>query len=134
MSKNSNTTIEGKVADIVDEYTVVVNIGSTDGVKETHRFGIYTESDPIEDPETGEELGKIEYKISEVKPVRIEGDYSIMKTDETVGGLEVPIPNFKTRPKKLTTDPEFKHGDNNVSHQDKVKFLRDIEDEEENSD
>lgn len=119
-------TIEGKIADIVDEYTVVVNIGSDDGVKNTHRYGVYTESDPIEDPETGEELGKIEHKVAEIKPVDINEEYSVMRTDEKVGGFQTPTPNFKERPKKLTNNPNFKHGDKNVEHGDKVKFLKDL--------
>ncbi len=122
-------TIEGRIADIVDDYTVVVNLGSTDGVKRTHRYGIFSESDPIEDPETGEKLGRIEYKKAEVKPVKIHDEYSVMETDETVGGFSFTLPG-RTRRKKLTADSEFKHGDDDVEHNDKVKFLREIKEED----
>lgn len=123
-------TIKGKVADVVDEYKVVTNIGSDDGVKRSHRYVIYTESDPIEDPDTGEELGKIEYELAEVRPIEIDENKSIMKTDEKVGGFTVAIPDFKPSPKKLTSNPEFKHGDDNVSVGDKIKFLTDLDDED----
>lgn len=121
-------TIEGRVADVINKYTVVVNLGSADGVKETHRYGIYSESDPIEDPETGEELGTMEYKLAEVKPTKIDEKKSKMKSDEMVGGVNLDFANpFKPRTKELTDSPEFKHGDSNVKLGDKVKFLRDLD-------
>jgi hypothetical protein len=117
--------IEGTVADVVSSYKIVVNIGSEDGVAESHRYGIYSKSEPIEDPETGEDLGRIEYKIAEVKPDVIKEDHTIMKTDEMVGGLKIPKPNFKPRPKKLSSNPEFEHGSGDVQKGDSVKFLED---------
>jgi len=119
--------IEGKVADTPDEYTVVVNIGSEDGVKETHRYVIYSESEPIVDPETGEELGSIEYKVAEVKPTQIHESHSVMRTNESIGGFNFKLPGYKKEPKKLTNDPDFVHGDYNVRTGDSVKFLKDME-------
>jgi len=53
-------TITGKVAKIVDESTVVINVGSKDGVKEAMRFLIVAEGDEVKDPDSGEVLGKWE--------------------------------------------------------------------------
>jgi len=50
----------GKVAKIINEYTVVINKGSRDGVKDGQRFLIYDYSGEIFDPDTKESLGKLE--------------------------------------------------------------------------
>lgn len=52
--------IKGKVARILSENEVVLNIGVIDGVKPEMEFVIYSESDHIYDPSTGNDLGAIE--------------------------------------------------------------------------
>ena len=45
----------------IDEYTVVINKGSTDGIKPNQRFLLYSLSDePLIDPLTNENLGYLE--------------------------------------------------------------------------
>ena len=49
------------VAKVIDHYTLVINCGSNDGVKEGQRFLIYDVSqEEIKDPATGESLGHLE--------------------------------------------------------------------------
>lgn len=52
--------IKGKIAKIVDEYSVILNIGSNHGVLPKMIFDIYDLGDEIKDPDTGESLGKWE--------------------------------------------------------------------------
>ena len=52
--------IEGKIAEIIDTATVVINRGYKDGVEEGMRFIIYEPGNEIEDPDTGESLGTFE--------------------------------------------------------------------------
>jgi len=52
--------IEGKVARILDEYSVIINRGSADGVADGMRFVVFTEVDEVADPDTGDSLGKWE--------------------------------------------------------------------------
>ncbi|MEE9260112.1 MAG: hypothetical protein V3U40_03240 [Candidatus Scalindua sediminis] len=53
--------IEGKVAKILDEYSMVINVGRNDGVTEGMVFVIFTQSgNEIKDPDTGETLGTLE--------------------------------------------------------------------------
>jgi len=52
--------IEGKVAKILDEYDLIINKGSADGVADGMRFVVFTEVDDVADPDTGESLGKWE--------------------------------------------------------------------------
>ncbi|NQE04351.1 hypothetical protein C5S32_00635 [ANME-1 cluster archaeon GoMg1] len=64
--------IEGKVAEIVDEYTVVINRGQEHGVEEDMRFVIYEPGEEIKDPETDESLGKFEYVKAKVEVVNVQ--------------------------------------------------------------
>lgn len=50
----------GKVAAIVDDTTVVLNVGSRHGVHEGMLFAIVAQHQEIRDPETGESLGRWE--------------------------------------------------------------------------
>ncbi|WP_250583988.1 hypothetical protein [Natronocalculus amylovorans] len=126
MSEDSNMTIKGKVAETINEYTVMTNLGTKDGVTESQRYGIYKISDPIEDPDSGEDLGQIEYRIARVRPVEIEEKYSIMVTDENTGGLDFSS-YFTSVPKSLTKNPSLDNQD--VSRGDIVKLMMDLDDE-----
>jgi hypothetical protein len=52
--------VEGVIARIVDESTLIVNRGSEHGVKTGARFSVFAEVEEVADPQTGEELGKWE--------------------------------------------------------------------------
>lgn len=49
-----------RVAKIIDEYTIVINKGSEVGMEIGQRFLIYSVGEEIIDPETNENLGKLE--------------------------------------------------------------------------
>lgn len=49
-----------RVARVIDEYTVVLNKGSVDGVQRNDKFLIYGVGGDVIDPETGESLGALE--------------------------------------------------------------------------
>ena len=52
--------ITGKVAAVIDDTTLVLNVGYRDGVHEGLVFVIFAEYQEIEDPDSGEALGKWE--------------------------------------------------------------------------
>ena len=52
--------ITGKVAAIVDDTTLVLNVGARDGVHEGMLFAVVAEHDDIRDPDSGESLGRWE--------------------------------------------------------------------------
>ena len=52
--------IEGKVAAIIDDTTLVLNVGLEDGVKEGMFFSIFALHGEIKDPDSGEALGNWE--------------------------------------------------------------------------
>ena len=49
-----------KIAKVVDEYTVILNRGSEDGVKPGQRFLVYHIGEEITDPDSNEFLGRLE--------------------------------------------------------------------------
>ena len=55
-----NTPIEGKVAAIIDDTTLVLNIGSEQGVEEGMAFAIFALHGEIADPDSGQPLGRWE--------------------------------------------------------------------------
>ena len=53
--------IEGKVARILDEYSIVINVGRNNGVVNGMVFAVFVQSDEeVKDPDSGEALGKLE--------------------------------------------------------------------------
>lgn len=58
MSQEFN--VISKIVKVIDEYKVVVNKGSDDGIKEGYKFLIYSLGDKIFDPDTKESLGILE--------------------------------------------------------------------------
>jgi hypothetical protein len=53
--------IEGKVARILDEYSIVINVGRNNGVVNGMVFAVFVQSDEeVKDPDSGKALGKLE--------------------------------------------------------------------------
>ena len=59
-------TIEGKVAKILSERHLVVNLGAMHGVKPGVVFAILAEGDEVKDPDTSEVLGRWEMPKGQV--------------------------------------------------------------------
>lgn len=53
-------TIEGKVAKILDDQRLIVNVGHAQGVTQGMVFCIFAPVEEVKDPETGEALGQWE--------------------------------------------------------------------------
>ena len=103
--------IKGKVAEIIDEYTVVINRGHKDGVEEDMRFVIYELGEEIKDPDGGS-LGKFEYVKAKVEVVNVQEKFS---TAETYVTHTMIIPAIQalsgqTTRNKLPLDDETKAG------------------------
>ncbi|MCB7129355.1 MAG: hypothetical protein J3T61_07445 [Candidatus Brocadiales bacterium] len=70
--------IEGKIAQILDEYNVVINVGRGDGVCEGMPFVIFaTSENEVKDPDTGKVLGKLETVKGYVSAVHVQDGLSI---------------------------------------------------------
>ncbi len=54
--------IEGKVAKILDEFSIVINVGRDNDVVDGMVFVVFVQSDDeVKDPDSGEVLGKLEH-------------------------------------------------------------------------
>ena len=78
--------ITGNVARIISEKEIVLNVGKTDGVKEGMEFVIYSESEKIFDPETGEDLGSLEIIKGRVTVYHVQEKLSRAKTSTYQSG------------------------------------------------
>jgi len=64
--------IKGNVAGILDDFTLVLNIGSENGVRSGMKFVIYELGETILDPGTQKELGKLELVKGFVEVINVQ--------------------------------------------------------------
>lgn len=74
--------ITGKVARILNEFQLVLNVGVRQGVKPGMRFLIYEEGEEVRDPENGEALGKLELVKAEVEVVHVQETLCLVQAKE----------------------------------------------------
>jgi hypothetical protein len=70
----------GKVIRIFDETTLLVNIGSKDGMKRGDGVFIVETGEEITDPDTGESLGALETVKAELTAVDVQERITVLKT------------------------------------------------------
>ena len=104
--------IEGKIARILDEYTVVITIGYEHGVEEGMRFIIYEPGDEVKDPDTGDSLGTFEYVKAKVEATNVNEKFSTAKTygADTRPAITAIMGMYAEQrvPRKLLLDDEAK--------------------------
>ncbi len=64
--------IEGKIAQILSENFVVINVGSESGVKVGMMFVVLAAGEEVKDPETGEVLGKWEVPKGTIRVTHVQ--------------------------------------------------------------
>lgn len=91
--------IKGKVAQIVDDYRIVLNKGTNAGVEVGSRFAVLSaETVPITDPDNSEKsIGELLVARTIVKVVNVGGDYSIAQTFRTAKSSGL-FPSFSVGP------------------------------------
>lgn len=94
--------IIGKVARILSDEEVVLNVGSEDGVTQGMEFVVFSvsEGDRIIDPETGDDLGAIETTKGRVKVRHVQN--RISRARALTYQVSLPFaPTIETRIRKL---------------------------------
>lgn len=130
-----STPIEGIVIRITDEYSVILNVGREQGVKQGMIFVIYAEGEEIQDPVSKKNLGKYERIKARVIVVRAQEKFSLAKHAErevvsaTMSAIQALRGEF-TVTKKLPVDehdmsPIVVPDDSKIKVGDKVKEIRD---------
>src|SRR5687768_10988114 len=85
--------LEGKVAAIINERELVINIGANKGVRKGMKFKVLAgEVTEVRDPETDEVLGTIEQEKVQVRVIEVQNKLSVCRTFRTytVGHLTLP--------------------------------------------
>lgn len=107
--------IEGKVAKIIDDTDVVVNVGEEDGVERDMEFIVYEVGEVIEDPDTGEALGNVEHVKARVKPKHIQEKITVMTSAETTtkntGVYGLNLSQSKTVQRSIASSAEEEYDD-----------------------
>ncbi len=67
-SGSQTVTVLGRIIRILDKETVVINLGTEDGIEPSTRFDILAEPEPIIDPQTKGELGQVRVVKGKLKP------------------------------------------------------------------
>ncbi len=73
--------IHAKVAETLDRFTVVLNVGLADGVERHMEFVIYEEGPEITDPESGESLGALELVKGRVTVTDVQKQVSVARAE-----------------------------------------------------
>ncbi len=103
MANVENKLIEGKVAGILNERELTINVGLKDGVWEDMKFSVLAK-EPIEicDPETHEKLGVVDREKVGVIAAQVEERFTICKTYKkwtTVGSAFANIGRLMAAPR-----------------------------------
>lgn len=81
----SESSYFASVVRVIDQYSVVINKGSDDGVSKGDQFLVYfIETDELLDPETGESLGKLEVVRGTGSAVHVQEKMTTVKSNRTV--------------------------------------------------
>jgi len=91
-----SSPITAKISSILSEYAVVLSAGANKGIKEDMRFEVLAPAIQVKDPESGEELGTLNYVKARVKVVRVTEKYSIAESYETITRDIFPFPSYMT--------------------------------------
>lgn len=81
---------QAKVAAVIDEYKVVLNVGETDGLSGNEDFILYRQGPEIIDPDTGDSLGIFEQVIGRGVVTYVQEKMSTLESSEiTEGGKRI---------------------------------------------
>ena len=72
--------IQTKVARVVSPTELILAAGSNDGVEEGMEFVVYSLSDAITDPDTGEDLGRVEIVKARVIAAHVQERITVART------------------------------------------------------
>lgn len=81
MSESKEIIEKYLVAKIIDDYTIVINKGRNQGVKEGQRFLIYELGEEIIDPSTNKSLGKLEIVKGTGKITHLQENIATISSD-----------------------------------------------------
>ena len=76
--------IRGNIIRILDKRTVIINLGRRDGITDGKVFSILSQPEPVVEPSTGEELGRVLVVKAKVSASEVYEKFTIATTRWTV--------------------------------------------------
>ncbi|MBA7689851.1 hypothetical protein ES703_98362 [subsurface metagenome] len=89
--------MEGNVSEIINQYSIAINIGKDKGVSKGMKFHVLAPNIVIDDPQTGEKLGEFDYIKATVEVKTVYEKFSIAESCETITTLALPFPTFTSK-------------------------------------
>ena len=83
-----NDSISGKVAAVIDDTTLVLNLGRESGVQEGMLFAIVSDHHDVADPDSGESLGKWEFVKARVLVTHVQEKMCTVRSPLAAAGEE----------------------------------------------
>jgi hypothetical protein len=88
-------TLEGKVANVLNDRELVINLGKSQGVEEGMVFEVSGQSLEVRDPDTNAVLGEVEPSKVKVKVIQLHDKFAVARTFETYTvELDEPLPGY----------------------------------------
>ena len=82
-----------KVARIIDEYSIVINIGSNEGISQGDVFEIYAPGAEIVDPDTKESLGALDFVKAKIVARDVFPKMSVCQNQDRISSLVAGLAN-----------------------------------------
>jgi hypothetical protein len=102
-----STPIKGKITNILDAYTVILNIGQKQNVSVGMIFKIIAKVIEVKDPDSQELLGTMELEKDRVKIVQVMEKFSMAQTFESVLAPISPTLSFsQVMQRRLDTEAQ----------------------------
>lgn len=111
--------IEGNVAQILDQYTLVLNVGTSNGVKKGMKFVIFELGESITDPSTFQDLGNLEIVKGFVEVVNVQDKICTTRSSETKTEYQ---PTIWSVSKQITSRVSLPVSDKTMDISDKAKI------------
>lgn len=112
------TKITGKIIRIPDTRTVLINLGSKDGVVNSSIFNIYGKPELILDPDTNKELGNIVLIKAKVKAFQVYDKFTIATTKWREHRSSISTGSAQALASALGGIVEIDEGELNVQEED----------------
>lgn len=113
--------IKGKISNIIDQYTVALNVGKNKNVVKGMKFRILAKTVEVKDPDTGETLGTFEFEKDRIEVTEVQEKFCLAETYSTITSSLAPIFSFsQTVQKKLSVKPTLAEVDREVKVGDEV--------------
>lgn len=90
--------VRGRIIRVLDSTTVIINLGSKDGVQTNSIFNILGEPEAITDPFSQETLGYVNVVKAKVRAVRVDDKFTIATTERTIYTLRDLFDKMSARP------------------------------------